>query len=286
MVDRSESKAFHDILGAIRSIRDEIHDIGKNQKPSEHKNEKPLSVELTSELRLPIYVTEHYKSQQRQWKAYWEKFKVGLEVIAFFGAVLAAIYTVRTFSQVERQSDIAYDQWRDLRKDFEVDHRSWIKVTAAFPKALAPEYEVKFTLSNVGKSVSLKWETGVAVEIVDSLEAPSFTHGTSIFYRGYAGLLFPSDIHEFITGRTPSAADGSFPPLTEDEIQRLQSGSAYVAAFGVVEYTDNFGDHWTRFCTWRGYPKTGGGNYRSGPCVQWNAVGDGPSPIHWRGGIK
>src|ERR1700733_8688305 len=101
MADHSDNKLLHDILAALRSIRDEIHTVSQNYKPSKNKDGEPLEVDVTSELRLPVAITEHYRSQQTQWKAVWEKIKIGLELIGFFAAIFAAVFTIRTFKKAD-----------------------------------------------------------------------------------------------------------------------------------------------------------------------------------------
>lgn len=168
---------------------------------------------------------------------------------------------------------VTFFQWRDLRHNFEVDQRGWIKVNVDMPTALGPQSPVVVGMQNVGKSPALELFGGVVVQLVDAKSAPSFPSGTQI-RQFEASMLFPSEPISFDSGRTPANPDGTLRPLDEREMGRLTSGNAYLAAFGVIAYKDQFGDHWTRFCSSKSY-QAGPRDFHWRSCVRWNAVGDG-----------
>jgi len=165
-------------------------------------------------------------------------------------------------------------QWRDLRRNFAYEQRSWIKVDYLVPLKLDPSASIQVILHNVGKSPALRLEGGVMVQVVDADSSPAFPPGTVNVRKIVGNVMFPSDETSFSSGRTPNNPDGTVRPLDTDEVGRLSSGDAYLAVWGIVAYRDGFGDHWTRFCTWKTY-QSGPKDFHTGGCVDWNSVGDG-----------
>ncbi len=168
---------------------------------------------------------------------------------------------------------ITYFQWRDLRHNFEADERAWIKAEVNLPLTLDPNAPVVITARNVGKSPALEMYGGVVVEVVDADKTPSYPSGQDI-RQFVARMIFPSDATSIQSGRTPNKPDGTVLPLTGDEVRRLASGQAYLAAFGILTYKDQFGGHWTRFCSSKGY-QIGPKDYRTLSCANFNTAGDG-----------
>jgi hypothetical protein len=175
-------------------------------------------------------------------------------------------------------------QWHDLRSNFAAEQRAWIKVDWGFATKLDPLMPVVVYLHNVGKSVALRIQGGVIVQVVDADKSPSFPLGTTVtIRRTFINTMFPSESTSFDSGRTPNNPDGTIRPLEAEELRKLASGEAYLATFGIIAYRDQFGDHWTRFCTWKGF-QSGMRDFHTGSCLDWNQVGegitkwDGPGP--------
>lgn len=170
---------------------------------------------------------------------------------------------------------ITYVQWQDLRHNFEVDQRSWLRTEYSYP--LRPNGTAKIRVTNTGKSPAMQGFAHAVYEIVDSRKEPSFKnirrHTISIF-----PILFPgvSDSIDVVVYEQP---DGPISKLTDADTENLASGKTYVAIYGQVEYIDQFGRHWTRFCDWKHFSAGGEGkDFRAGSCVRYNAVGDGRPP--------
>lgn len=164
---------------------------------------------------------------------------------------------------------ITYLQWRDLRHNFEVDQRCWIKTGFVRPELSRSIFQAATTTTNFGKSTALTLDIELTIEIVPAASAPSLK--PPFHEHLHIGTLFPGDHIEFpaflMSGDNRRA-------LTDTEIQSLIDGHTYLSVFGYSIYTDQFGKHWGRFCSWwsfSGLPNTAYAN----DCVQWNSVGDG-----------
>jgi hypothetical protein len=193
---------------------------------------------------------------------------------------LLCLFTFLGFAAAAVYAWIAYGQWHDLQHNFTVEQRAWIKVEVEMPMILKADSAIPLSIRNIGKSPALSLHGIVAAEIVDADKSPSLDPSpakTVLKTRDiWANMLFPTDHADITTGRTPNNKDGSVRPLTPEELSRLASGKAYFAAFGIVAYKDQFGDHWTRFCQPKSY-QAGPATFHTGPCFAWNAVGDGPT---------
>jgi hypothetical protein len=197
---------------------------------------------------------------KKPWYKTLDGWKVRLELIAIPFVIGYAVIT--------------FFQWRDLRHNFEVDQRAWLKVDVGMPATLSQQAPVVVTVRYVGKSPALKLFGGVIVQVVDAKSAPAFPPGKAELRNVLVNMLFPSDLTTFTSGRTPNNPDGTLRALIDDEMQGLAAGNTYLAAFGIIAYQDQFGDHWTRFCTPKSY-QTGPKDFYWRSCVAWNSAGDG-----------
>jgi hypothetical protein len=174
---------------------------------------------------------------------------------------------------------ITYCQWKDLRHNFEADERSWVKVEFKWtPIQVGTLTGVIGILTNAGKSPITTLYGEGAFEVVDGDKTPSFTlkqhHSTH-----YEVLLFPSDHSEFPINLMDQTAKQPR-SFTAEEVGKLKQGQAYIAAFGWIGYTDQFGLHWYRFCDWRAAAEAPlFGTVKSADCVSWNKIGDGKPDI-------
>jgi hypothetical protein len=67
--------------------------------------------------------------------------------------------------------------------------------------------------------------------------------------------------------------DGLTPqPMKPEELDALKRGAAYIAIYGAVIYRDQFGSHWTRFCSFGSYQP---GFYTTHWCTAFNHLGEG-----------
>ena len=169
-------------------------------------------------------------------------------------------------------------QWWDLRQNFKIDQRAWVKVRYQFlPDQLDPKKPLDRWLVvgvNAGKSVATGVHMKTQFEIVPSSASPSYSfikqHG-----EGDISPLFPGDDSGFVPAFLESTKTAPR-ALRADEIDDLTKGLSYLAVFGIVTYKDQFGPHWTRFCFWKSFATQG--NFNADSCVEWNTVGDGKPP--------
>jgi len=191
----------------------------------------------------------------------WRHWKQLLEVVGIFFAVGYAVVT--------------YLEWRDLRRNFEAEQRSWLQVGTNL-QSFGSNIPDTVTVSekNIGKSVADGSVGLAAFEVVDKKDAPMFYRNDRLKNHASAGLAFPGTEG---SGWTVQNLDdnGNHIPVSDRDKKRLLNGDAYIAVYGELYYRDQFGMHWTRFCDWIAYAP---GNYGSKACVAWNAVGNGDPP--------
>jgi len=176
-------------------------------------------------------------------------------------------------------TSLTWFQWHDLRHNFEVDQRSYVRIGLELPGTIftSPGISLPMGLRNNGKSPALRTRLNAIVEIINSSSAPTFSFNKPHTISDIA-LLFPGDVSENIPVAIGMPNKDRTPPaITPSEIQDLVDGKTYIAAYAVVQYFDQFGEHWTHFCTWKSY-STKGGSVNADYCVQWNTIGDGKPP--------
>ena len=166
---------------------------------------------------------------------------------------------------------VTYWQWRDLGHNFSIDERAWIMPIYGYPKTLTPERTASATLmlKNVGKSPALRIDVIASGEIVDSKLPPPLSGRHKGGTLRLSTMAFPQvelDPTEIFLGATERK-------FTTEDLERLMSGRAYMVVFGIIQYADQFGDHWSRFCGWHSYRTEA--SYNARDCTLFNAVGDG-----------
>jgi len=160
---------------------------------------------------------------------------------------------------------VTYFQWKDLRDHFEIEQRAWIKVECSLLGEEIPRTTVPMKITNFGKSPTLRVVVIGRSAVISNNNSPSFQPQKGDMLAHFASL-FPNDTIPFPINHV----------LSEIEISSLTRGDSYLAIFGQAAYVDQFGWHWTRFCTWKGYDPNV--IVQAGPCVTWNGVGDGTPP--------
>jgi hypothetical protein len=217
---------------------------------------------------------------KKSWYKTLSGWKLLLEVIAIPFAIAYAIVT--------------FFQWQDLRHNFQVDERAWIRPTpdADINGVFANNAPVPWssdtvtlpfwpiTLKNIGKSIAEDIVGHGLLEVLDNSQPPSLN-----FYQPHMlmslQVLYPQDDFKF---KIPLYQTSSSPrPLTKNEYDRLMSGDSYLVVYTEITYRDQFGYHWVRMCRWgQGFDKskikTQVRNYNTKSCSDWNAVGEGPPP--------
>lgn len=163
--------------------------------------------------------------------------------------------------------------WRDQRENFRYEHRAWLKVDF---KLLQAPITIGENISNIGKSPIIRSETRSWIEILKNNQVPSLDP-RPIPNLSQFHLLYPTDSYTFPIWRY--SKDKLVVPITDDERNSLHAGTSYVAVYGVTTYTDQFGEHWGKFCMWTSafaiQPNDPNIQYSAGPCATFNATGDG-----------
>jgi len=171
---------------------------------------------------------------------------------------------------------ITYWQWHDLRRNFEIDQRALVRLKPIDLPDFTADTEFRewpMRIMNTGKSPALGIKVAYVVEVVPAKQPPSFNF--NIHERENVALLFPSDNDPMNLGIIGSSID-PMKKLPTKQIAELTSGASYLAAFAQISYRDQFGSHWTQFCVWKSFSKTG--LFTAQPCLDWNNFGDGPPP--------
>jgi hypothetical protein len=125
-----------------------------------------------------------------------------------------------------------------------------------------------FKLQNIGESSALNTKVWGAVKVLDLGKEPDFSYdGISLT----KAAVSPNDPAAKVITYTEDA--GQVAPLTDAEFQQVNSGAAYVVAYGRVVYQDVFGaTHWAQFC--HEINKPAGAHNQSSKCLAYNAAGD------------
>src|ERR1035437_4673899 len=202
---------------------------------------------------------------------WWKRvgLKGALEILGLFAGIGYAIVT--------------YCQWQDLRNNFRADQRAWIKVDYPSFETPPPSVPITVKFTNVGKSPALRIGANTVIEIVKSQNEPAFLAVPKRHSGMFTGLIFPTEHTEYpaelFNGNTEQSVPRS---LNATELDSLRAGESYIAVYGTVMYSDQFGVHWTRFCAWRVFAQTDKpgrmfGFVHGGSCTAFNEAGDGPA---------
>lgn len=168
---------------------------------------------------------------------------------------------------------VSYEQWRDLRHNFEADQRSWIRILYAWPPSpIEQPFQMNASLTNAGKSAVTYLYAHGTLEVVDASDEPSFSIENYHSFD-FVAPMFPADNTNFSISpydqKTLSTRG-----FSSQELNDLHSGTKYLVVFGIVLYFDQFGPHWYRFCNWHSYGPVGS-QVNAGDCSVWNLTGDG-----------
>jgi hypothetical protein len=123
-------------------------------------------------------------------------------------------------------------------------------------------------VENIGKSSALNTKVWGAVKVLDSGKEPNFKYSEVALSKA---AISPSDPTAKVV--LYSADDsGLVVPLNEATMQRVNSGEAYVVAYGKVVYEDIFGArHWAVFC--HNITEPAGTGRHSNKCMAYNSTG-------------
>jgi hypothetical protein len=265
-------KATRALAQRVTSLEKIVHKLANapreqtQESVGQKHNAKQEGKDARATIAIIPYRSEDSRISPTPW---WKRAFHGIGKLRWYkilqtGGVIAGIgYAVVTFWQ-----------WRDLRHNFQVDQRAWIKATVIWTGFPSTE-QTLIRIANTGKSVAISPHAVAIMEIVNAKSEPSLMWKFRPHQNVQFSLDFPGDIEEPFP-LTFFAENNSARKLSEAEKQSLTAGTSYVVASGLVIYSDQFGEHWTRFCSWQGFAKDA--SFSSRPCVAWNAVGDGEPP--------
>jgi len=201
--------------------------VGPQGASDEQSN--PTLRQSTSVRQVPSAPSNTSKPQH-PWYKTLNGWKVLLEIVALPFAILYAIVT--------------WNQWRDLRRNFTLDERSWIEFKPKNDNASLSTFDsayIPVDMVNIGKTPARKVEILSNAEVLDRQSAPSFNYNNGLQATTYLGALFPNmplDVHA-----------GTFMPLSPEQRRDLESGKAYIVGYAIVTWEDIFGTpHWMHFC--------------------------------------
>lgn len=174
---------------------------------------------------------------------------------------------------------INYQQWHDAHRTFEAEQRAWLKIHFDWPDSTKPEslLHAMVTFTNIGKATITRFDGEGKAEVLPLDVGPSLTlkipHGSV-----YSNIVAPGEPTEFAVefGQTEQGAL----PLSQQDMDDLLRGRKYMVAYGVVEYNDQFGPHWYRFCSYKAYSDSVT-KLPVAKCVGFNDIGDGHVSLDW-----
>ncbi len=221
--------------------------------------EPRVQIDFVKDFREEYKTAQTESASQSDKQLFWTKISAGLLLIYVGLTVWQSISSQRSLMAIKNQ--------------FQVDQRAWLKIGYSWPNPVTTvPATTKVVFQNTGKSVVTSIYADFSFEIVKSDSPPSFSlekrHNTTS-----GAPLFPSDADDSHADlfdqktKVPRA-------FSSEEVQSLLAGKSYVAVYGAALYTDQFGLHWYRFCSWNAY-STISGTAAAGECVGWNRVGDG-----------
>jgi hypothetical protein len=122
-------------------------------------------------------------------------------------------------------------------------------------------------ITNVGKTPAKKARVDAVVEIVKKGQDPTFVYST-VHDIVRTAVLFPGVSYEF---EAFLRKNGVPVQPTPEEVKALDKGDMYIALYGMVNYEDDFGAHWTHYCWWKEFPTTMPFDMGTS-CIQYNDV--------------
>jgi len=205
------------------------------------------------------------EQSKEPWYKTFQGWKTRLELI---GILVAVGYGV-----------VTYLEWRDLRRNFQAEQRSWIKIKLTPTKwSQDTPVDLPLTLTNIGKSPITYLQADGVVEFVDANSSPSFKMKQQHANLWQMDILFPSDYSKFDEFIFDPVTKQHNPPKPS-EVDGFNTGKMYIATFGLIQYFDQFGMHWYRFCEWISSDTISVPiQFQSAGCVSWNRTGDGTPP--------
>jgi hypothetical protein len=274
------------VVAAINKLTLKIHDPRQYTQTSEKQNETTTQhqegVLVASSIsppptdsRYPSDRNKNPKPRRTITRKAWRWFKrifLKKDRLERIGLIAGIVYAAVTVIQ-----------WRDLRHNFMIEQRAWIQVSDTLPMTVTDTQAINAIpedLKNTGKSVATTIVQWAMFDIV-----PAHPPTMPMFYSKETvnfdtpSILFPDTNTGYATIFLRGSTNESKRFLTKDEIHSLLNGDTFLVFYAIVVYRDQFGQHWTRRCDWKGYASRQSTSFGARPCVEWNAVGDGEITI-------
>lgn len=260
------------MIGGLSEQGQQYHGPNRSQGSTSRSNTEPGIAHAE-----PTRETDDTKDRHQKSFPTLRRLKPLIEVTGVIFLVIYTGVTLFLWFESRKANRIALDALEHNRVSFQREQRAWVRVKhATFGRikmnTIIPGWPL--TISNVGKSPALSIFAHAVFEVIDKKSAPSFSYDKP-HSAVEMSILFPSDENSFPAQTGP---DANAPiPISQIQVENLLSGNSYLAVFGQVVYTDQFGSHWTRFCAWQSFEQDPS-NFNASSCVTYNSVGDGEPP--------
>ena len=149
------------------------------------------------------------------------------------------------------------------RQAMEVDQRAWMEFQeapdqphggdkATIPVTAGKPVTYPFEAINIGKTAAKNLDMRIYVDIIDAsqevpLDRVEETPPRHPFNSITSGVMFPTRWMKQQVVR-PLPAGGPM-VATDEEVNAVRDGKAYLVVYGIIRYTDVFNiPHWTKFC--------------------------------------
>lgn len=264
----------------LRSIRSLIIQIKENvysphtDNQADQGYDQPHRVMVLSEPDPHPAIREYYKAEndERPEKTIRERVRLGIEIVTLVAAVLAAVFTARTLTQVTRQADtmeaqwrILNGQWQTMRYQWRIMESTYSEVAKQTPGIIESGHAAVSSAETASKNLRLfEFQQRAWVYLT---EPPMlFANGAEFTFRNFGGSPALR-----VTGKaSPVEKDDDIATVQEKTCHEVadsgsfevifpgQSGGPHMAAVtgtnirhlvGCISYADSFSKvRWTKFC--------------------------------------
>jgi len=173
-------------------------------------------------------------------------------------------------------------QWHDAHQTFEAEQRAWLKIHFEWPDFTNPESltAVNVTFTNIGKATISRFDGKGLAQVLPLDVGPALTIKSLQGHGGYSNIISPGEPTTFYATFRQAPTTGEDLPISPQDMDDLRQGRKYMAAYGIVQYTDQFGPHWYRFCSYKAYSDSTK-RMKVGACVNFNDIGEGSASLNW-----
>jgi hypothetical protein len=206
-------------------------------------------------------------------------------IIYFIATVAILVYTKKSADAAAASAVAAGDAARSTKEALIATNRSWIEVTMAPPwdTFKKPEIldhlkmiQVPLQFTNIGNEPAKQVLISGAIEVLGETEMPKFNDLVNPFS---VPIIYPHRHDIFVAiKRAPENNPLPVPePMSPTLKNELEAGSKYLVIYANGIFSDQFGNHWFKYCAWIDFAKTMR-TYPSKDCSDYNSTGDGQFP--------